>query len=198
MKVDGVFLDRDGVIDQEVDLLHRLDQLVLIPGSAEAIRRLNDARLPVVVVTNQSVMARGLATEDDIQAIHRRLRDMLDRQAGARLDAVYYCPHHPDLHDADANPAYCVPCRCRKPGIAMLERACADLNLRMERCVLVGDTTQDIQTGRNAGCVTIGVRTGYGCNDGRFAAAPDHLVDDLMAAVDLILAEQAASSISKA
>jgi histidinol-phosphate phosphatase family protein len=191
MNVAGVFLDRDGVINEEVDFLYRLDQLVLIPRSAEAIRKLNDARLPVVMVTNQSVVARNLCTEKDIHAIHQRLREMLDKQAGARLDAVYYCPHHPHPDVADPNPAYCIPCRCRKPGTAMLEQACADLTLEIRRCVLVGDTTQDIQTGRNAGCLTIGVRTGYGCNDGRFPVTPEYLVDDLMAAVDLILSRRA-------
>ncbi|MBN1346141.1 MAG: HAD family hydrolase [Phycisphaerae bacterium] len=191
MKVEGVFLDRDGVVNEEVDLLHRPDQLELIPGAAEAIRRLNDARLPVIVVTNQPVVARNLCTEDDVREIHERLREMLRDRAGAALDAVYFCPHHPETHHKDGNPAYRIPCRCRKPGIGMLEQACADLRLSLKRCAIVGDTTSDIQTGRNAGCATIGVQTGYGCLDGKYDVAPDHLVPDLSAAVDLILSNDA-------
>jgi len=184
----GVFLDRDGVINEEVDYLCRPEQLILIPNTAEAIRRLNDAHIPVVVVTNQSIVARGMCSEDTLRHIHHRLVDMLRQQAGARIDALYYCPHLPERPDSKANPEYCTDCNCRKPRIGLLVRACTDLKLDLSRCLLIGDTTCDLQCGRNAGCTTMGVRTGYACADGRYPVSPDHWADDLAAAVDRILA----------
>jgi histidinol-phosphate phosphatase family protein len=183
----AVFLDRDGVINEEVDLLHREDQLALIPGAAEAIRRLNDAGILVIVVTNQPAVARNLCTEADVRRIHARLADMLRRVAGARLDAVYYCPHHPEKHHADGNPAYRVDCECRKPKIGMLEQARKAFGLDYTQCFMVGDTTRDMQAGRNAGCRTILVRTGYAGRDGKYDVQPDWVVDDLAAAVEVVL-----------
>lgn len=180
-------MDRDGVINREVDLLRRASQLALVPGAAEAIRRLNDAGVLVIVATNQPVVARGLCSEDDVRAIHGRLEEMLGEAAGARLDAVYFCPHHPETHHPDGVPAYRGPCDCRKPAIGMLEQARQHFGLDYGKCFLVGDSTRDIQTGANAGCRTILVRTGYGGQDGRFAVEPDVVVDDLAAAVDVIL-----------
>ena len=185
--VQAVFLDRDGVINEEVDLLHREDQLALIPGAAEAIRRLNDAGILVIVVTNQPAVARNLCTEADVRRIHARLADMLREAARARLDAIYYCPHHPEKHHADGNPAYRIDCECRKPGIGMLEQARLAFGLDYARCFMVGDTTRDIRTGRNAGCRTILVRTGYAGRDGKCDVQPDFVADDLAAAVGVII-----------
>jgi len=180
-------LDRDGVINEEVDLLHREDQLVLIPGAAEAVRRLNDAGILVVVATNQPVVARNLCTEDDVRRINARLEAMLREAAAARLDAIYFCPHHPETHHPDGNPAYRIPCDCRKPRIGMLEQARERFDLDYGRCFLVGDSTRDIQTGANAGCRTILVRTGYAGRDGTYDVTPDFVADDLAAAADIIL-----------
>ncbi len=188
MRVQAVFLDRDGVINQEVDLLSREDQLVLIPGAAEAIRRLNDSGILAVVVTNQPVVARNLCTEDDVRRIHDRLAAMLHDKACARIDAFYYCPHHPETHHADGNPAYRGPCECRKPSTGMLDRARAEFGLDYSRCFVVGDSTRDIQTGVNAGCRTVLVRTGYAGRDGNYDATPDMVAADLSQAVDMIIA----------
>jgi len=117
-------LDRDGVINREVDLLYREDQLDLLPGAAEAIRRLNDAGILAIVVTNQPVVARNLCTEDDVCRIHERLQEMLKEAAGARLDAVYYCPHHPETHHQDGNPAYRGRCRSRGGPRTVRARLC--------------------------------------------------------------------------
>lgn len=185
--VQAVFLDRDGVINEEVDLLHREDQLALIPGAAEAIRRLNDTGILVIVVTNQPAVARNLCTEADVRRIHARLAEMLRQAAGARLDGVYYCPHHPEKHHADGNPAYRIDCDCRKPGIGMLEEARRAFGLDYARCYMVGDTTRDIQAGRNAGCRTILVRTGYGGRDGKCQVQADLVVDDLAAAAGVVI-----------
>ena len=188
MSVQAVFLDRDGVINQEVDLLCREDQLVLIPGAAEAIRRLNDAGVLAVVVTNQPVVARNMCTEDDVRRIHDRLAAMLDQAASARIDAFYFCPHHPETHHADGNPAYRGPCECRKPNTGMLDQARKDFGLDFSRCFMVGDSTRDIQTGINAGCSTVLVGTGYGGRDGFYDAKPDMVAADLSQAVDMIIA----------
>lgn len=180
----GVFLDRDGVINEEVDLLHRVDQLALIDGSAGAIARLNAAGVRVIVVTNQPVVARGLCTEADIDAIHAALeRQLGDR--GARVDAIYYCPHH---ENADLM-EYRTVCSCRKPRIGMLAAAAERFGLDLGRSYVVGDRTADIQAGANAGCTTILVQTGYAGKDGKHPATPTHTCADLAAAVDFILAD---------
>ena len=185
--MQAVFLDRDGVINEEVDLLCREDQLVLIPGAAEAVRRLNDAGVLAIVATNQPVVARNLCTEEDVRRLNAHLEEMLRQAAGARLDAVYFCPHHPETHHPDGNPAYRGPCECRKPNLGMLEEARKRFGLDYARCFLVGDTTRDLQTGVNAGCRTILVRTGYGGRDGKYDVRPDFVADDLAEAADIIL-----------
>lgn len=180
----AVFLDRDGVINEEVDLLYRADQLRLLPGAGEAIRRLNERGIKAIVVTNQAVVARGLCTEEEVEEIHRRLRQMLAKK-GAYLDAIYWCPHH---ENADL-PRYRKVCGCRKPDTGLLEEAVNRFNLDISRCFLIGDRTVDIQTGKNAGCRTILVETGYGGKDGKYDVKPDYICKDLKEAVDLILSE---------
>lgn len=185
----AVFLDRDGVINEEVDLLHRASDLRLVPGSARAIRRLNLSGIPAIVVTNQPVVARNLCSEEELGEIHAALERLLFREAGARLDALYYCPHHPETHHPDGNPAYRVPCACRKPNPGMLLQAARDFHLDLARCVLIGDSTRDVETGRRAGTCTVLVQTGYGGRDGRFPARPDRTFRDLEEAVAAILDE---------
>jgi histidinol-phosphate phosphatase family protein len=187
MSVQAVFLDRDGVINKEVNLLYQEDQLELIPGSAEAIRCLNKAGILAIVVTNQPVVARALCNEEDVRRIHSRLAEMIYETAGAKLDAVYFCPHHPETHHKDGNPAYRGSCQCRKPNIGMLEQARTTFNLDYTRCFVVGDSTRDIQTGVNADCRTILVQTGYAGNDDHYDVKADHVAKDLAAAVDIIL-----------
>lgn len=186
-KPQALFLDRDGVINEEVDLLHDVSRLRLIPGSAVAIRQLNRAGIPVIVVTNQPVVARNLCTEEDLKAIHASLEELLLKEAGARIDAIYYCPHHPETHHPDGNPAYRIPCACRKPETGMLNQAAIDFHLDLKRCTLIGDSTRDMETGKRGGLRTILVRTGYGGKDKRFEAVPDEICQDLGEAVDRIL-----------
>jgi histidinol-phosphate phosphatase family protein len=184
----AVFLDRDGTINEEVGHLRRPDQLALVGDAAAAIRRLNRSGHLAVVVTNQPVLARGEVNEDQLDAIHAQLDTLLGMQ-GAYLDATYVCPHHPDKGFAGEVAALKTICDCRKPGIALIERACRDLGIGIERSWFVGDSTSDIEAGRRAGLRTILVQTGHGGSDGKFAhARPDHTVHDLAAAVELILA----------
>ncbi len=183
----AVFLDRDGVINEEVDLLCDPSLLKLIPGSAKAIRILNERGIPAIVVTNQPVVARNLCTEEELKHIHRVLRALLRQEAQAKLDAIYYCPHYPDISLVGGNPSYLGECECRKPNIGLILRACHDFHLRPEECVLIGDSTRDIQTGKNAGTMTVLVSTGYGGRDGRYQVYPDLTSIDLEHAVDILM-----------
>jgi D-glycero-D-manno-heptose 1,7-bisphosphate phosphatase len=151
------FLDRDGVIVEEVQYLAQPEQLRLLPGAATAIARLNRAGVPVVVITNQAGVAHGYFPEERVAEVHRRLDEMLAAE-GARVDGYYYCPHHPTAEVA----AYRAACVCRKPATGMLERAAEELRLDLRQSYVVGDKLSDIQAGLNAGCRPILVCTGYG------------------------------------
>jgi D-glycero-D-manno-heptose 1,7-bisphosphate phosphatase len=179
---DAVFLDRDGVINEEDGIVRSPGELRLLPGSGEAIARLNQASLPVIVITNQPVVARGWCTEAELDGIHRHLRDLL-RPFGASLDAIYYCPHH-----ENANlPAYRLECACRKPRPGLLKLAAEDFALDLSRCVMIGDRTVDLQAARAAGAKAWLVRTGFGGRDGKCAVSPDSVFDDLREAVSFLL-----------
>ncbi len=183
----AVFLDRDGTLIREADYLRSPEQVRLLPRAAEAVRRLNYAGFAVVLATNQSGIARGLLTEHDLDSIHTLLRSRLAKRA-ARLDAVYFCPHHP----TKGLPSYRRKCNCRKPAPGMILQAGRELDLDLTRCFAVGDSQRDLAAGRKAGCRTVLVRTGYGrdteLEEGDRLAA-DHVADDLAAAVDWILSQ---------
>ena len=181
------FLDRDGVIVEDVGYLSDPDDLQLIDGAANAIRRLNKAEVPVVVVTNQAGVARGLFVKSLIAVVHERLEQMLSG-FDARIDAIYYCPHHPTAGQGE----YGIECECRKPKPGMLQRAAADHGLDLPRSFLVGDKVSDLGAGQNAGCETILVRTGYGSEVDDAALAkdgyrPSFMARDISEAVDFCL-----------
>jgi D-glycero-D-manno-heptose 1,7-bisphosphate phosphatase len=173
-------LDRDGTINEDVDFVSSPSQLVLIPGSAEAIRRLNAMGFFTVVISNQSGVARGLFTEADLVPIHDRLRELLARE-GASIDRIYYCPHHP----TEGRPPYLTVCRCRKPAPGMLEDAARDLGIDLAGSFVVGDKLSDVEAGINAGATGILVRTGYGSQIAP-GKVPRYVADNLAGAVDLI------------
>ena len=176
----AVFLDRDGVIVEEVNYLSSPGQLRLIPGSAGAIARLRKAGFRAVVVSNQSAVARGLLSLKGLGEIHRALVRLL-RRRGARLDAIYFCPHHPRAGGRKG-------CGCRKPKTGMIEAAARRFRLDLSRCYLVGDSTTDIRTALNAGCRPVLVRTGKAGKDGLYRAKPEKVCRDLSRAADWILA----------
>jgi histidinol-phosphate phosphatase family protein len=182
----AVFLDRDGVLNEEKGYITRPDQLTLLPGSARAVRRLNKAGILAVVVTNQPVVARGECTENDLKTVHIRLENLLG-QEGAYIDRLYYCPHHPDKGFAGERPELKIICQCRKPADGMLRRAVEDMHIDLALSWLVGDRTADMLCARNAGVLSILTATGAGGRDGAYAVEPDFHVADLAAAVDLIL-----------
>lgn len=162
MKVEqvGLFFDRDGTLNTELDYLSRPEELQLIPNAARAIREANDFGVKVFIITNQSGIARGLFTETDLEAIHERLRAMLAAE-GARIDAIYTCPHHPDY----GTTPYKRDCDCRKPKPGMLHKARNDYGIRLAQSFVIGDRCIDMQAGRAAGCSTALVLTGYGAVD---------------------------------
>jgi D-glycero-D-manno-heptose 1,7-bisphosphate phosphatase len=181
----AVFLDRDGTIIEDVGYLRDLSQIDLLPWSAEAIRLLNDAGFVVVVVTNQSGVARGYFDEAHVVATHAALDDILGR-AGARIDAYYYCPHYP----ASADPRYGVTCDCRKPASGLLHRAADDLGLDLSGSWMVGDWWRDVQAGAGAGARTILIRTGRSAEHRPApadAAQPNAILNNLMEAAGWIL-----------
>lgn len=182
----AVFLDRDGTINHEVNRLTSPDQVELIPGSGEAIRRLNRAGLLTVVVTNQAVIARGDLTFEGLDRVHARLEHLLG-ESRAYIDRFYACPHHPDRGFDGEVTELKIACRCRKPGTALIEMAQHDLDIDIGASWLVGDTTSDIEAGRRAGLRAILVRTGHAGADGRCPFRPDYVTMDLAAAVGWIL-----------
>jgi histidinol-phosphate phosphatase family protein len=185
-KQKTIFLDRDGVINKEVHLLYKPEQLKLINGTADAIKRLNSSDYLVIVITNQPVVARGLCTEQDIREIHKKLETLLGKH-GAFIDRIYYCPHHPDKGYPNENKKYKIECNCRKPNIGMLLKAEKEFNIEKKLSFIIGDTTTDIQTGINYGIQTILIKTGYKGLDNKFFVKPDYVFQDLKEAVDFLL-----------
>jgi histidinol-phosphate phosphatase family protein len=182
----AVFLDRDGTLNDEVQHLSRPEQIALLPGVPEALQRVNRSGHLAVVVTNQSVVARGDVTLAGMKKIHTRLTHLLGARH-AYVDRIYLCPHHPDRGFPGEVAELKQVCRCRKPDTGMVDEACRDLQIDRKASWLVGDTTSDVETGRRAGLRTILVRTGHAGQDGRFPFRPDYVVADLPAAVSWIL-----------
>lgn len=183
----AVFLDRDGVIVEDVNHLSQPEQVRLIAGAAQAIRRLNARQLPVVIVTNQSAVARGLVTEAGLKIIHHRLVDLLTA-AGALVDGIYYCPHHPEFGEFP----YRAVCTCRKPEAGLFRIAAADLGLDLDQSAMIGDALRDLEAGRKAGCrYNILVLTGHGREEQRkladTPAKPDFVAPEIGTAVDWLL-----------
>ncbi len=178
----AIFLDRDGTINEEVDHLCDPDQLVLIPGAAAAVARLNALGIPVVVVTNQSGIGRGRFSWDDFDAVMDRMAVLLAAEH-ARVDAVYAAPHH-----QEGQGEYAVADHPeRKPNPGMLVRAADEHGLDLSRSWMVGDKAIDLDAGRRAGCKVALVRTGYGHKvDGSKA---DLVAADLPAVLEQILAQ---------
>ncbi len=178
----AVFLDRDGTIIEDVGYLDALEKIAWYPWSVDAIRALNQAGFPVVVVTNQSGIARGLLTERLVHEAHRALDRRL-ADGGARIDAYYYCPHHPEGSVA----RYRQQCDCRKPAGGLIERAARDLGLDPQRSVLVGDAWSDVAAARAAGARAVLVGNGGASFRVRRGPDPDATVDHLAAAASWIL-----------
>ena len=142
-----VFLDRDGVVIKDVNNLTKPEQIELLPGAAEGIRLLNDARIYVIIITNQPVIARGWVIKVEVEKIHKILENKLNEQ-GAKIDKFYYCPHHPNA----TVEKYKKVCNCRKPEPGMLLKGAKDFGVSIGESYMVGDSPSDIFAGKKAGC----------------------------------------------
>ena len=182
----AVFIDRDGVIVEECNYVYRPEELRFIDGSVCALRRLTRSPYSIIIVTNQSGIARGYFTEEEYHIFTEHMLSILKKE-DVHIDAVYYCPHHPV---EGVSPAYRIDCDCRKPKTGMLERAVREHGIDLESSWLIGDKTSDIKAGKDASCRTIMVRTGYGGSDRTCEVGPDYVVDNLSDAVDLILSAE--------
>jgi D-glycero-D-manno-heptose 1,7-bisphosphate phosphatase len=182
----AVFIDRDGSINEDIGYLSRPDDLVIYPWAAEAIRLVNQSGMKAIVITNQSGIARGLYTEEILNQIHERLREEIARE-GARIDAIYYCPHHPRIGDE----RYRQMCACRKPEPGMLLQAARDHSIDLHRSYVIGDKSSDINAAANAGAKGVLVLTGYGReiedDRERWPCEPAFVARDLLEAVKMIL-----------
>ena len=163
-KQKAVFLDRDGVLNVFKGLIYKSEQFEMYPFAIEAVKLLNSTDYLSIIVTNQPAVARNLCTIDDIEFIHKKMETILGN-AGAKLDAIYYCPHHPDKGFPDENPEYKIDCECRKPKPGMLLKAAKEFNIDLSKSFIIGDSFFDILAGYNAGVMPIGVKTGMGLND---------------------------------
>jgi len=172
----AVFLDRDGTINLEKEYLYLIEDFDFVPGAPEAIRLLNEAGFFVVVVTNQSGVGRGYYTEEDVELLHRHIAREL-ALCGARVDAWFYCPHHPA-----GRGSYSLSCSCRKPLPGMLREAAQRFDIDLVRSVMIGDKLVDIEAGLAAGCRPILVRSGYGAAEESRIPAGIAVYDDLLRA----------------
>jgi D-glycero-D-manno-heptose 1,7-bisphosphate phosphatase len=181
----GIFLDRDGTVNFEVEYLSSVSDLKLIPGSSTAIKEANQLGWKVFIITNQSGVARGIISEIDLEKIHQILQATL-AQDGASLDAIYYCPHHPEIGESH----YRKECDCRKPKAGMIDRAAKEFKIDLTKSFVIGDKMIDIQTGNNCGAKSILVLTGYGKEELKLCQQQnvkiDFIADNLYDAIQFI------------
>lgn len=180
----AVFLDRDGTVIVECEYLSDPEQVQLIDGVPEALRRLHAAGWKLVIVTNQSGIARGLYTTEAFQTVQQRVEQALSAE-GVTFDAVYYCPHHPDFTG---------PCECRKPGPGMYRRAERELGVDLSASVYIGDRRSDVEPAEVFGGRGFLVRTGYGLKNGQTLPARTQSVRHLPEAVEILLRENSQTS----
>ena len=191
-KQRAVFLDRDGVINIYKGFITDPNQIELIDESAEAIHLLNASKFLVICVTNQPVIARGEVSFSGLEKIHARLDFLLAKEAGAYLDDLLYCPHHPHAGYEKEIPELKIECDCRKPKPGMLYSAAERYNIDLNTSYIVGDSKSDIQAGKSAGCTTLGVLTGVGLKDLSEEVFPDKFFTSLYEVVEYILSKEKA------
>ncbi|HXU08185.1 MAG TPA: HAD family hydrolase [Blastocatellia bacterium] len=179
-------MDRDGTLNLDIGYVSTPEQLTLYSWAAEAVRLINEAELKAIVITNQSGIARGMYTDENLDAIHQKMIEELAIQ-GAMLDGVYYCPHHPEI----GAERYRIECDCRKPKTGMLDRAAREHNIDLSRSFVIGDKASDINLALNAGAHAALVLTGYGreteTHRDLFPCEPAFVAETLLDAVKLIL-----------
>ena len=186
-----MFIDRDGTISDEVGYVNHPSRYRVFPYAAQAVRLLNDAGWLAILVTNQAGVARGYFTEEMVGTVHGLLKEVL-HSGGARLDAVYYCAHHPSV----GHPPYRYECDCRKPKPGLILRAAREFDIDLAGSWMIGDRYSDIEMARNAGIRAAFVLSGYGRGEWEYQRAgwkhePDCVAEDLLEAVRFIINEEA-------
>lgn len=185
-KRPAIFIDRDGTLVSDVELLCRVEDLELFAFSASAIKKINNSDYLCFLITNQPVVARNLCDIATVNLIHNKLETLLGRE-GAYLNDIYFCPHHPDKGYPEENPLFKIDCNCRKPKIELINKAVNEYNVDISSSWFVGDTTVDVQTGKNAGLRTVLVKTGKGGEDKKFQVMPDLVVENIENGIDYLL-----------
>lgn len=194
----AVFIDRDGTLSEEVGYINHPSRFRLFPYSGDAIRRLNENGWLAIVTTNQAGVARGYFSEEMIAKVHDGMTKDLEDD-GARLDAIYYCAHHPSVGE----PPYRLDCDCRKPRPGLITRAARDLDVDLNASWMVGDRYSDVELARNAGVKSAFVLSGYGRGEwehqrSRWVHQPDLIAENLLEAVRRIVAEQSVECAGRA
>jgi len=167
----AIFLDRDGVLTQRADLTWEKNQIKISPKIAPFLHQFNKQNIPIIVITNQPVVARGWISEKDVESLHKLIQIRLNKK-GAKIDKFYFCPHHPQA----TLKKYRKKCNCRKPKIGLFKKAAREFNINLKKSLMIGDMTQDILAGKNAKTKTILIRAGHGGKDKKFKASPDYKV----------------------
>jgi len=160
-KKPAAFIDRDGTINEQMGYINHLSRFKIIPGVPEAIRLLNDLGFLVIVLTNQSGIARGYYSIDLVRQIHDLLPQTLKKEANATIDAILFCPHHPQ----GSVPEYTMECECRKPKTGLIKQACMDFEIDLTQSFVIGDMASDMELANQAGVKGIMVETGYGLGE---------------------------------
>ena len=182
----AIFLDRDGTINVSKGFISKADDLELIPGTIDAIKAINKSGALAIVITNQPVIARGECSFEELHNIHNKLKTLLGEK-GAFVDDIFYCPHHPDKGFEGEVPELKFDCECRKPKTGMINEAVKKYNIDLSKSYMVGDSTMDLETARNAGVKSVLVDTGFAGNDGKYDRNCDIEAKNLFDAVEKII-----------
>lgn len=182
----AIFLDRDGTMNVSKGFISNAEDLELIPGTIEAIKAINKSGALAIVITNQPVIARGECSFEELHNIHNKLKTLLGEK-GAFVDDIFYCPHHPDKGFEGEVPELKFDCECRKPKTGMIDEAVKKYNIDLSKSYMVGDSTMDLETARNAGVKSVLVDTGFAGNDGKYDRSCDIEAKDLLDAVEKII-----------
>ena len=187
-KQRAIFIDRDGTMNVSKGFISKAEDLELIPGTLEAVKAINKSGALAIVITNQPVIARGECSFEELHNIHNKLKTLLGEK-GAFVDDIFYCPHHTDKGFEGEVPELKFDCECRKPKTGMVMNAVEKYNIDLSQSYMVGDSTMDLETARNAGVKSVLVNTGFAGNDGKYSRKCDIEAKDLLDAVEKIKAD---------
>lgn len=172
----AVFIDRDGVINEDLGkYVTKPEEFVFLPNAIKALKKLHKSEYKIIIITNQGGVGKGIYTEKDVEDIHSKMNNLLKKES-IKIDGLYYCPHHPKDN-----------CECRKPRLGLVKKAVEEHKIDVDKSFFIGDKTSDVKAGKDAGCKTFLVKTGYAGHDKVYDIVPDFVVSDLLEAVNKIL-----------